>query len=115
MSDVLGLFAHWKDSLSQLIQHSPDLQVLYERCCKASQDGATETTFKNLRSAKHRVETYMTPLSRSILDLTGLLSFAVLLARLRKGTREGRAAETFMETICPTIFMLAGMMGDAGS
>ena len=115
LDNILGLFVHWRDSMGQLIHHSADLQSLYAECTAASHDGAVETKFRNLRSAKHRVETYFRPLGRCILDLTALIAFAMKLTILRKGEREGKAAVAFLTALSVQLMVLAAMMADAGN
>ena len=86
LEDTLGLFVHWKHSLGQMIHHSIDMQRLYVACCSAaSSDSAVTTKFANMRSAKHRIETYTTPLSRCILNMSGLLPFLVKVCSSTQG------------------------------
>jgi hypothetical protein len=49
------------------------------------------TTFANMRSAKHRIETFTKPLSRCRMNMSGLLSFLVSVAVLRKGRVDGQS------------------------
>ena len=100
--------------MAQLIHHSYDLKKLYHECV-AECEGAVTTKFGNLRSAKHRIESEVTPLSRSILNISGLILFACKLAVIRKGEREGIAAETLLSTLCVEVLLLLAMMADAGS
>ena len=116
LEKTLGLFVHWKHSPGQLIHHSIDMQRLYVECCSAaSSDSAVTATFANMRSAKHRIETFTTPLSRCILNMSGLLSFLVKVAVQRKGRVEGKAAEAFLEVVCNDLLLQAAMMCDASS
>ena len=87
---------------------------MYHECVQSSGDAAVSSKFKNLRSAKHRFETLVTPLSRAILDLTSYIAFANKLAVARKGTTEGNVGKTFLETINVTFVLLLAMMADAG-
>ena len=113
---TLGLFVHWKHSPGQLVHHSTDMQRLYAECCSsASDESAVTTTFTNMRAAKHRIETFSTPLSRCILNPSGLLSFLMKVAVQRKGRVEGKAAELFLETVCTDLLVQAAMLCDASS
>ena len=92
LRDILGLLVHWRDSLGQIIQHSLELRRIYKECCASTKDSAVSTEFAHMRAAKHRVETFLTPLSRMILDMTAYLATAVQISIVRKGDREGRVA-----------------------
>ena len=115
LNDMLGLFCHWRDSLAQIVHHSLDMRQLYEECIAKVDDSAVSSKFKNLRCAKHRIETFTTPMSRSILNLSGLMLFAMTLVEVKKGERAGAAAETFLLALSPTVILLAGMIADAAS
>ena len=115
MEDVVGLFCHWRTSPSQLIQNSLDLRKLYKECCETSPDKAISTAFSHLRAAKHRIETWLKPMSRCLLDPTGLLSFCTQVIIIRKNKTEGKAMKTFLETVCLKIWLLAAMMADAAA
>ena len=89
--------------MGQLIYRSVDLRAMYEDCVvAASVDSAVSMQFQNLRAAKQRFETFVTPLSRSVLNLTALLAFAVKLGIARRGRPEGEAADVvFADSQCP--------------
>ena len=57
--------------LCSIVQWSGDMRTLYAECTSASFDAAVSTTFTHMRAAKHRIESYLTPLSRCCLDPTG--------------------------------------------
>jgi len=54
--------------IASLIQWSGDLRNLYQECVNESTDSAVDTKFQHLRAAKHRIETWLTPMSRTILN-----------------------------------------------
>lgn len=56
--------------ISSLIQWSGDLRQLYQECTNQSA-GAVSTAFGHMRAAKHRIESWLTPLSRCCLDPEG--------------------------------------------
>ena len=97
------------------MHHSSHLANLYKECVREFPSSTTSSIFGTLRTAKHRFESQMTPLSRIVLNTSAFLQFAVRLCILRKGTREGRIAKTFLETISFQILLMAAMMADAGS
>jgi hypothetical protein len=53
-------------ALAMIIQWSPELRQLFAECVEEADDSAVDTKFKHLRAAKHRIETWLTPLSRSL-------------------------------------------------
>ena len=113
MWDIMGMFCHWPDSPAQMIEHSSQFNNLYEECCEQSEDAAVKTCFKNMRAAKHRIETFTTPLSRCILDPTALIAFAVKVTVIRRGERQGRAMMSFLTALCVHVLLLSAMMADA--
>jgi hypothetical protein len=58
-------------SMASIIQWSDDLRQMYTDCVGEADDGAVDTKFAHLRAAKHRIETWLTPLSRSITQPSG--------------------------------------------
>ncbi len=119
LGDLVGLTCHWKDSMGQLIHHSTELKKLYAQCVEeCDHESAVSTRFANMRCAKHRLETHITPLSRAVLNFSAYILFAVKLAVLRKGEREGRAAEVFLTALKErgaSMLLLLAMMADAGN
>ena len=59
--------------LASLIQWSIDLRNLYAECCEEADDSAVTSKYSHMRAAKHRIETWLSPLSRSILSPSGLI------------------------------------------
>jgi hypothetical protein len=57
--------------IASIIQWSLDLRQLYQECTQESADKAVYTEFQHMRAAKHRIETFLTPISRCILDPSG--------------------------------------------
>ncbi len=110
------MFCHDSNSPSQLIQHSFELRHVYKKCCaKHTLDAAVSTVFGNLRAAKHRIETYVRPLSRCILNITALIAFCNSVSIMRKGTNPGKACAAFLMHLTMEIILIAAMMADAGA
>jgi hypothetical protein len=57
--------------LCSVIQWSDEMRAIYQACTNASTDAAVSTCFSHMRAAKHRIESWLTPLSRCCLDPTG--------------------------------------------
>ena len=64
--------------------------------CAEADAAAVTTEFATMRAAKHRIETFNTPLSKAMLNPTGLISFAVKLTMLRRGERPGDIGNHFL-------------------
>ena len=87
---------------------------MYAECCQNTLAQAAVTTeFKNMRAAKHRIETYVRPLSRCILHISGLIAFCNKVSIVRKGTRASVACSTFLSFLTVEILLIAAMMADA--
>ena len=115
LSGVTGFLFSWSDSLGQLMHHSVHIAAMYKECVAEFPSSTTSSLFGTLRTAKHRFESQMTPLSRIVLNMDAFLEFGKRLYVSRKGTREGRVAKVFLETISFKILLLAAMMADAGA
>ena len=63
--------------IAHMIQWSDDLRRLYYECSTMSDDAIVSTSFGHMRAAKHRIESWLTPLSRCCLDPEGHLMIAV--------------------------------------
>ena len=98
------------------MQHSVDLQRLYAECCaECERTAAVKSRLANLRAAKHRIETFTTPLSRCLLNLDGLLSFCMKTSLLRRGTAQGDGVDRFMTLLNDELLLTAALMCDAGN
>ena len=116
MVNGLGICHTWRDSMGQRVHRNKELKAMYGECvAAAADDSAVFTGFQHLRAAEHRIERCMTPLSRSALNLTGLLEFATKPGIRRRGSPEGRAAYAFLQTTQAPVILLAGLMADAGA
>ena len=115
MDDCFGLFCHWKESPAQIIQWSDDMRAVYSECTKASPCSAIASNFTHMRAAKHRLETMLTPLSRSVLDPDATIGFAQKISIIKKGQAPGKAMVVFLETVTPELFLLAAMMSDGAA
>ena len=65
--------------LASLIQWSDEMRKLYQECVRESQHRAVVTMFEHMRYAKHRIESWLTPLSRCCLDPEGRICFSSVL------------------------------------
>ena len=72
------------------------------------------TEFVKVRAAKHRAETFSSPLSRVMMNPAGLLRFAAMLTTVRRGDRPVVVAQHFLRGVSLQLFVLASRMADAG-
>ena len=116
LAHILGLWCHDRDSISQLIHHSEHLQAVFAECCKENTDAGVSTKFRNMRSAKHRIETYATPLSRIILHISAVIGFAVRMTMTYPmSDRRCKVAKAFLSTLHPEVLIIGAMMADAAA
>ena len=94
-----------------LIQNSAELQTWFAEFCKA--DGETCGDARNLRSAKHRFESYAMPLARVCRHFRALLRVAIKTASTRDD-KFGKGMEDFLRWLQPEHVLLLGMLADAG-
>ena len=52
------------------------MRQIYVECVEEADDGAVDSRFKHLRSAKHRIETWLTPVSRSLTQPSGAICYS---------------------------------------
>ena len=114
MDNCFNFFCHWKESPGQMIHFSDEFRRVYAECTAESTSKAVDAEFSHLRAAKHRIETYLSPMSRNITDPDSVLGFAQKVTIIRKGEFAGKAMETFLWTVNADMYILAGMMSDGG-
>ena len=115
---VIGILVLWRLSMGQIIQHSDDIRRMYKQACEACKDAGEScisTVFTHLRAAKHRIESFTTPLSRAVTNFSAYIATAQRIAIVRRGKVEGSAAEVFLLTITVVFCLLAAMMADGSS
>ena len=101
-------------SVTQLIEHSFDFKQWFAEASKASMTRAVATPFRNLRSALHRYESLVTPLSRFVLDLEAVLAVATRMVGERAGTHVAHCAEAFLDAMDSEVLLTAALLADGG-
>ena len=114
MANLFGLLCHDRDAIAQMIQNSDEHRKLYKQCCEESTSAAVSTNFSHLRAAKLRIETWVTPLSRILLDPEAIIGFAEKVMLRKKGTNQAASAAAFLGVLNGSSLILAAMMADAG-
>ena len=99
------------ESPCTLIQHSAELQAWFADYCK--EEGVSCDDARNLRAAKHRFESYATPLARVCRHFRPLLRVAIKTAHTRSD-KAGRGMHDFLKWLQPEHVLLLGMLADAG-
>ena len=99
---------HGKHSITQRIDHSDVFRQWFEE--EVRKDGGT---VHNLHAAKHRFESYATPLSRLAEHFPAIIRTAMRIARDRHGKSEGKDAAAFLQSITPLLALKLAMLADA--
>ena len=103
-------FARGSDAIDSLIQHSVEFQRWFkERVQGNSQE--IKTVIHNLRSAKHRFESFARPLGRTCLFLGPVLQTALRIALVRND-KQGAAANRFLQWVSTERCLCAAMLAD---
>ncbi len=79
LTSLRETFITWRGSITQIIQHSPDLSSEFEKAVR-DHGGA----IKNLRGAKHRFESYAAPSRRCCAHFSSLCHVAQHIMAVRK-------------------------------
>ena len=99
------------ESPCRLIQNSTELQTWFAEFCE--EEGLSCGDARNLRAAKHRFESYATPLARVCRHFRPLLRVAIKTAHTRSD-KAGRGMLAFLLWLQPEYVLLLGMLADAG-
>ena len=116
---VFDLFIGCRGSITNLIQHSPDLQRIFNEHCRNMTGPMKAKFIRNLQYAKQRFNSSQTPLSRFVLFFEAIWATAVTISTVRRGTksRDGRSPEDdanfFLEQCFEERYLQAAMMADA--
>jgi len=109
IGNAMRVFVRTHPSITQRIHNSRVFTAWFRE--EVARDGGT---FHNLRAAKHRFESYATPLMRICKQLPAVVRTAerIVIAR-GAGSDEGKDATTFLEQLTPRTALMLGMMADA--
>ena len=107
---VLDRLVRGKDSPSQMIQFSLELQGLYDDCCKESARGPSG--LRNMSAAKHRFDSYRKPLGRCCMDIPALWTFCTRVAATCQPKQQERARQ-LLRWFRPHHAIWAAMAADA--
>ena len=97
---LLAAFISGPESVCEMIQHSPDIQSMFNRHVNAVKNSFVNgTRIRNLKHAKHRFDSLQKPLQRFLLWLDAMWATAVEVACARKGRDPGKIATTFLDRL----------------
>ena len=99
------------NSPAQMVQHSLELQALWQKCIKDDPE-RLGGTYANLSAAKHRFDSYALPLGRLCLHLEGVCTFMARVAAMREGVQQERA-KRWLRNCSARDSLLCGMCADA--
>ena len=106
---TLSTFVRTRQSITQRIHRSQVFTAWFGE--EVARDGGT---CRNLRAAKHRFESYATPLARICQHLPAVVRTAERIVIERgPGSDEGKDAATFLEQLTPHTAMMLAMLADA--
>ena len=113
LQETLGMFVDDNDSMAQKIQKSFVLrQIFAEEVAAEEQVGGWSLQIKNLRAAKHRFESLVTPLGRQLLCLPAFLRTCQRIAAIHTSDAGGKAAQVFLASLTAERLMAAAMLCD---
>ncbi len=110
LKNVLRKYIQLKNSPAQLIQNSETFRTWYRHTLAT--DLKRRKTWFSLRSAKHRFESFATPLLRMTVGWFSLLKTLVKISTVRSDAA-GKAARNFLINVREADIVLIGMMTDA--
>ncbi len=117
LAATFDFFIGGADSITRLIQNSPDITRIFRSKVQSSGDddegGVSGTAIRNMRYAKQRFNSAQSPLSRVVLFLPALVATASEVAIVRQGKKPARVALAFLEGLTVEKMVQVAMMADA--
>ena len=113
LADWFDVYVSGKQSLPRLIQNSFVFRQWLTELSAQNSSKCFSSTITNLRAAKHRMESQVTPLSRMLCEIEAMIAIAMRISHERK-EREKKAAEVFLGSITEQILITLALLADAG-
>ncbi len=113
LQEIVEFYIRGKRSMVQILGHSNELNQILVSNMQAQESGIRSADIRNLRSAKHRMESFQKPLGRFILFFHAFVATAIDIAARRAGQSEGKAAEEFLESLTQERVLQMAMLADA--
>ena len=120
MGAVFDFFVGARGSITNLIQHSPDIQRIFQTQMQNIESCSVKgPKVRNLMFNKPRFNSSQAPLSRTVLFLEALWATAIWVVTVRSGSAKGpdghspdTDAQFFLEECNVERYLMAAMMGD---
>lgn len=109
------IYQHWvrgKKSIVALTDNSAVFKTKFAEFVKAASGG--ECRISTMRWAKHRHESMVRPLGRSVLNISAQMELAAWIATTRHGKEEAKIAKSWLEWMNEERYIQACMMADGG-
>ena len=98
LDETLGMLVDDRDSMAQKIHNSFVLKKIFQEEIEAQNEASWNLQVKNLRAAKHRFESLVTPLGRQLLCLPAFLKACQRIAANRSAADgSGKAVRLFLD------------------
>ena len=111
-----SIYEHWirgKHSIVALTDNSKVIQTQFTAFVTLDTDGIGAIVH-NMGWAKHRHESMVKPLSRSVLNICAQMRLGAWIANSRRGRDESKHATAWLQWLCEEKYIQACMMADAG-
>lgn len=118
MTNVIDMFIRGKGSIAQQIQYSDVWSEEYNNNLRAMEDNPVSDSnafARNLRTAKHRIESMSLPMGRCVIYLQALIATSITIAVRRKGLKEAKLAAEFLHWVDEEACLQLAMIADAGA
>ncbi len=112
LADLLDTIVLSRGSIVQMIQHSGDFRNWLLEFSRDNIHKDITTAFSNLRAAKHRFESYASPLSRCVIDFDAIIAVATRIRIWRSGNAEARNADMFLNILNEEVVLTLAMLAD---
>ena len=109
----MQMFVLSKHSITQKIENSPVLQGVFAKYARVLEDcPVSRSRIRNLKSKKHRFESYQRPLGRGLLFLGAVLNTMLWVIVNKAGSDEANIFSDTLAVITERDFILLGMCAD---
>ena len=114
LQNIMELFVTGRNSLLHMIEGSLDFKMWLKELSAKNTTKEISSVFGAVRAAKHRFESYLSPMSRFVTDFDAFLAVAVKISILRHDTVPGQNARFFLETINIEMLIMIALLCECG-
>lgn len=112
MKEIYKLWVRGKRSIVALTDNSEAFKAKFAEFVKAESGG--DCRISTMRWAKHRHESMVRPLGRSVLNISAQMELAAWIITTRHGKDEAKHAKSWLEWMDEERYIQACMMADGG-